>query len=246
MHFFGRRLEKVRPYTPVNTSKEATLPEVPKSPAHQNSSTSKSKTFLISTVNYVNWLTQEILKMVPADSDPEMIKSVKLAGLQLNAVHVSLTGNSNGSHFPEKEQIAPNQLSWPSTAACMEVKYGQKRWGKVDSALTADHIGAPNVSIPTMTHMKQAKTLESTLSPTQCHLLPMLERAQQWNGPGEGTRMPPPTCIAPHALVPPSHTLHAAATNACACGVFASGTLLCPTSSLFTTHICFPVSVPVL
>ena len=62
--------------------------------------------------------------MVPVDSDPEMIKSIKLAESQLNAVHVSLTGNGNGSRFPKIEQIVSNQLSWPLTAAHMEVKRG--------------------------------------------------------------------------------------------------------------------------
>jgi hypothetical protein len=146
VHFFGGGLEEVRPLAPGNASEEAAEPDVPKSPAHQDGSAGKSKTSLISAVNYVNRLTQEILEMAPADPDPEMIKSVKLAGSQLNAVRVSLTGN--GSRFPEKEQIAPNQLSWPPTAARMGVTRGQKRRGKVDSALTADHIGVPKRKRP--------------------------------------------------------------------------------------------------
>ncbi len=82
--------------------------------------------------------------MAPADPDPETVKSVKLAGLQLNAVRISLTGN--GPRLPDKEQIAPNQLSWPPTAACMGVKRGEKC--KVDSALMAEHIGIPKRKRP--------------------------------------------------------------------------------------------------
>ena len=69
-----------------------------------------------------------------------MAKSLKLAQSQLNAVLLSV--NDQRSRLPEKEQIAPNQLSWPPTAARMGVKRGEnQRHGKVDSALTAEHIG---------------------------------------------------------------------------------------------------------
>src|SRR6266566_5074351 len=51
----------------------------------------------------------------------------------------------NSSRLPEKEYIAPNQHSWPETAARMEENHGKKRpCGKVDSTLTAQHIGVPN------------------------------------------------------------------------------------------------------
>src|SRR5712691_3505022 len=142
VHFFGGGIEGGGPHAPVNTSEELTEPDAPKSLAHQDGSAGKSRhPTLISDINYINRLTQEILKMVPADPDPETVKSVKLAGLQLNAMCISLTGNR--PRLPDKEQIAPNQLSWPPTAACMRVKHGEKRRGKVDSALTAEHIGVP-------------------------------------------------------------------------------------------------------
>ncbi len=49
------------------------------------------------------------------------------------------------SCLPEKESIAPNQHSWPETAAQMGEKHSKKHCsGKVDSALTAQHIGEPN------------------------------------------------------------------------------------------------------
>src|SRR6266576_7107700 len=57
--------------------------------------------------------------------------------------------NDNGSCLLEKEQITPNQLSLPSTAARMGVKRGEKRHcGKVDSELTAEHIGVPKRKRP--------------------------------------------------------------------------------------------------
>src|SRR6266852_3581108 len=127
--------------TPVNASEELA------DPAHKDGSAGKSRRpTLISDINYINRLTQEILEMAPADPDPETVKSIKLAGSQLNAVHISLTGN--GPQLPDKEQIAPNQLSWPPTAACMGVKRGEKRRGKVDSALTAEHISVPKRKRP--------------------------------------------------------------------------------------------------
>ena len=51
----------------------------------------------------------------------------------------------DGSQLPEKESIAPNQHTWPETAAQMGEKRGTKHSrGKVDSALMAQHIGEPN------------------------------------------------------------------------------------------------------
>ena len=58
--------------------------------------------------------------------------------------------NDQRSQLPEKEQIAPNQLSWPPMAAHMGVKCGEnQRHGKVDSVLIAEHIGMPKRKQPT-------------------------------------------------------------------------------------------------
>src|SRR6266849_3558046 len=136
VHFFGGGIEGAGPHAPVNASEELA------DPAHKDGSAGKSRRpTLISDINYINRLTQEILEMAPADPDPETVKFVKLAGSQLNAVHISLTGNR--PRLPDKEQIAPNQLSWPPTAVCMGVKRGEKHWDKVDSTLMAKHIGVP-------------------------------------------------------------------------------------------------------
>ena len=51
----------------------------------------------------------------------------------------------NGSHLPEKENIGPNQCSWPETAMRMGVKRVNKHPNsKVNSVLMAQHIGEPN------------------------------------------------------------------------------------------------------
>ncbi|KAN0136459.1 hypothetical protein V8E53_005827 [Lactarius tabidus] len=60
----------------------------------------------------------------------------------LSAVVISAAGN--GNQLPDKEQIAPNQLSWPETAKQMGVQRGNKKHGKVDSAHTAVLIGEIN------------------------------------------------------------------------------------------------------
>jgi len=55
------------------------------------------------------------------------------------------TAADNDSWLPEKENIAPNQHIWLEMAAKMGEKRGKKCChGKVNSALTAQHIGKPN------------------------------------------------------------------------------------------------------
>jgi hypothetical protein len=78
-----------------------------------------------------------------APVDLKTAKSLQMARSQLNAVLLSV--KDNRSLLLEKEQIVPNQLSWPPTAACMGVKHSEKRCcSKVDSVLTAEHINIPN------------------------------------------------------------------------------------------------------
>jgi hypothetical protein len=55
-----------------------------------------------------------------------------------------LSIKDNRSQLPKKEQIVPNQLSWPPTATCIGVKCREKRChSKVNSALMAEHISTP-------------------------------------------------------------------------------------------------------
>ena len=49
------------------------------------------------------------------------------------------------AQLPEKEKISPNQHSWPESVAQMGEKYrAMLSQGKVNSALTAQHISKPN------------------------------------------------------------------------------------------------------
>jgi hypothetical protein len=141
VHFFLGGI--LGPQAPINESASKQEPDMPKSPAaQQDGSIGNTKTHasVISAANDIVCTAQEILGMVP--TDPETAKSLQMARSQLNAILLSV--KDNGSRLPEKEQIAPNQLSWPPMVACMRVKHGEKRrHGKVDSALTAEHIGTP-------------------------------------------------------------------------------------------------------
>ena len=143
VHFFGGDLKvaELGPPAPVNASASELEPDVPKSPAQEDDSAANSKTraSLNSVVNNIFRLAHSILETALADPDPDMVKSLKMARSQLNAVQCNM--NDNSSRLPEKEQIAPNQLSWPPTATRMGVKREEKRRGKVDSVLTAEHIG---------------------------------------------------------------------------------------------------------
>jgi hypothetical protein len=140
MHFFFGG--GVGPWAPVNESASEQEPDVPKSPAQQDGSISNTRTHasVISAANDIVRTAQEILVMAPVDL--ATAKSLQMARSQLNAVLLSV--KDNRSQLPEKEQITLNQLSWPSTAACMGVKRGEKRRrSKVDSALIVEHIGVP-------------------------------------------------------------------------------------------------------
>src|SRR5258708_37680422 len=95
-----------------------------------------------SIINDIFSLSQELVTKGP--SDPGIANSLNsLQAIQSGLRGILLAGN--GSHLPEKENIGPNQCSWPETAVRMGVKHVNKcPNGKVDSALTAQHIGEPN------------------------------------------------------------------------------------------------------
>ena len=143
IHFFGG-LEGLGPQAPLNASASEL---VPKSSAQPNGSAgnTKSRASVISIIKDIIRLGEEFLELAP--DDPETVKSLQMTRSQLNAARLSV--NDSRSRLPEKEQIAPNQLSWPPTAARMGVKRGEKRRGKVDSAHTAEHIGVPKRKRPT-------------------------------------------------------------------------------------------------
>ena len=92
-------------------------------------------------------LMEELIARAPQDPGiaKSYTKSVNSMRSQLRALLLSATADDDGSRLPEKENLGPNQLSWPETATRMGVKRGgRKRQGKVDSALTSQHIGEPN------------------------------------------------------------------------------------------------------
>ena len=119
VHFFegGLKAMELGPPAPVNASASELEPVVPKSPAQQDGSAANSKTCasLNSVVNDIFQLAHSILETAPADSDPDMVKSLKMARSQLNAVQCNM--KDNGSRLPEKEQIALNQIG---RASCRE------------------------------------------------------------------------------------------------------------------------------
>ena len=147
-HFFGG--VDLGPRPPDNAASE---PVVPSSPVQQNGSDGTdddATACFISAANDMIRLTQELISNAPHNRGiaKSFTKSVNSMRSRLSALILSATATAtgDGSHLPEKENIGPNQLSWPETAAQMGVKRGNKRQGKgkVDSALTAQHIGEPN------------------------------------------------------------------------------------------------------
>jgi len=96
---------------------------------------------LISAVNEIITLSQQLLAQALRGATPEMVKSVCAVCSHLSVVTLA-TGD--GQQLPEKEMIAPNQLSWPETAEHMGVKWGEKCHSKVNSALMAELIGELN------------------------------------------------------------------------------------------------------
>jgi hypothetical protein len=148
VHFFGGA--DLGPRPPDNDNAGASESVAPKSPVQQNGSDASTDdgatASLISAANDMIRLTQELISNAP--QDPGIVKSFTISvnsmRSRLNALVLSATAAGDGSHLPEKENIGPNQLSWPETAAQMGVKRGKKGKGKVDSALTAQHIGEPN------------------------------------------------------------------------------------------------------
>jgi hypothetical protein len=98
---------------------------------------------LISVTNKIITLSQELLMHTPKPKD--VSNTVKLLhSVSKHLAAVVALGTGDGPLLPEKEWITPNQHSWTETAQQMGVKRIKKRRGKVDSALTAEHIGEIN------------------------------------------------------------------------------------------------------
>ena len=98
---------------------------------------------LISVTNEIIALSQELLMCTPKPEDVfNTVKSLHSVCKHLAAVVTLATGDV--PQLPEKEQITPNQHSWTETVLHMGVKWIKKGQGKVDSALTAEHISEIN------------------------------------------------------------------------------------------------------
>jgi len=90
-------------------------------------------------------LTQQVMSSAVSSPAAETIQSLRSVRNQLTAVFAA--AQSGGSPaLPPPELIAPNQHSWPETAARMGIKRGQKRKraSNSESASAADRIGELN------------------------------------------------------------------------------------------------------
>ena len=143
VHFFGGA--NLGPQPPSNTSSEL---QPPNSPIQQDGSTGSADdgttASIVLMANDIIGLTQELVLKAPRD--PGLAKSLNSIWSCLNALLLSAIEAGNGFHLPEKENIGPNQCSWPEMALQIGVKHSNKICGKgkVNSVLTAQHIGEPN------------------------------------------------------------------------------------------------------
>ena len=124
---------------------------MPNSPVQQDSSASSTNdnatASLISAANNMIQVTQGLISNTPCDLHiaKSITKSLNLMLSQIDALMHSAMVAGNGPPLSEKEKISPNQLLWPKTAAQMGVQHSKKhQGGKVDSVLTAKHIGESN------------------------------------------------------------------------------------------------------
>src|SRR5258708_22570158 len=135
MHFFGG--VDLRPQPLINAGAFSSPVQRDSSITHMDNSAA-----IPSIINDIFSLSQELVTKGP--SDPGIANSLN----SLQAIRSGLRGillAGNGSHLPEKENIGPNQCSWPETAARIGMKHVNKcPNGKVNSVLMAQHIGKPN------------------------------------------------------------------------------------------------------
>src|SRR5258708_29007784 len=119
VHFFGG--VDLGPQ-PLDNMGSASEPVAPCSPVQQNSS--DDSTAVQSIINDIFSLSQGLVSK--GLSDPRIAKSLNL----LNTIQSGLNGlvfpAGDGSHLPEKENIASNQHSWLETALQMGVKWTNK------------------------------------------------------------------------------------------------------------------------
>ena len=111
LHFFGGA--DLGPQPPGDPSES----DAPSSPVQRDGSvdnTDDGDTSVVSVANDIIRLTQELISKAPRD--PGTAKSLKSIQSRLSALVHSAMVAGDGSHLPEKENIGPNQCSWPETA----------------------------------------------------------------------------------------------------------------------------------
>ena len=105
LHFFGGA--DPGPQPPVNAGASSSPVQRDGSTAHMDDSAA------VSVIKDIFRLSQELISKGP--SDPGIANSLN----SLKSIRSGLRELLNGSPLPEKENIAPNQRSWPETAARM-------------------------------------------------------------------------------------------------------------------------------
>jgi hypothetical protein len=146
-HFFDGVDLRPRPPDNASASKSAMLNSSVQQDSSASSTNDGATASLISAANNMIRVTQRLISNMP--HDPHIAKSItkSLNSMlsQIDALMHLATAAGDGPPLPEKEKISPNQLSWPETAVRMGIQCSKKHQGsKVDSALTAEHIGKPN------------------------------------------------------------------------------------------------------
>ena len=144
VHFFERA--DLGPQPPNNrsnsTSKLAEHKSLGQAVGHSMADDNTTASILLATNNIIYLLYCLITK---APRDLGLAKSLNLIELQLNALMHSAIVANNSSYLPKKGNILPNQHTWLKTT----IQMGENCWKKhchrkVDSTLTAQHIGEPN------------------------------------------------------------------------------------------------------
>ena len=147
MHFFGGA--DLGPQPPVNATSETVMPGSPVQVQGMDDRAAAAAASIDLAIDEIVALVNKLRSVrTKVPSDRENAKSLVTIGSRLKTFLHLVT--ATGYPLPEKENIGPNQYSWPETAARMGVKRGNKRrvTGKVDSGLTAQHIGEPNRKRP--------------------------------------------------------------------------------------------------
>ena len=150
VHFFGGA--DLGPQPPVNAASKTVMPGSLVQAQVQGTDDRAAAAAAASIDLAINEIVALVNKLhrvhTKVPSDRENAKSLVMIGSWLKTFLHSVT--AIGDPLPEKENIGPNQYSWPETAMQMGVKCSNKHrmTGKVDSRLTAQHIGKPNHKRP--------------------------------------------------------------------------------------------------